>query len=240
MMRLCFMFVFFHGVVGEVELLNNNGENVTLHTGINKTHNDVMLWYFNDILIAMINRDNITSRLYDGKDGIFRERLEVDYKTGSLTIKDVKTEHTGRFEADFISDDSGKSQSLNNKNAKTKHNKSAIIRKSSPRGKIIKTFIVTISDTNMEARKEDEQVFENELGLSSGTLAGICTVLFVAVLLVILAVVRSKNYQRQKTNNRKRVMEKKTAEGFCKMMRKKSVQRTTVPSENSVSSVLSA
>ncbi|KAI2646243.1 Erythroid membrane-associated protein [Labeo rohita] len=47
--------------------------------------------------------DNHTS-YYDGDDGRFRGRLELDSKTGSLTITDLETKHTGEFRLKIISD----------------------------------------------------------------------------------------------------------------------------------------
>ncbi|XDV23955.1 hypothetical protein PO909_028286 [Leuciscus waleckii] len=98
-----------------------------------------MLWYFNDILIAQINGEAGKSCLYDGEDGRFRDRLEVDYKTGSLTITNIRSEHAGRYEANFIqSKSSGTSESLN-RNSKCDSTK--IIRKMSNIGDTIKIFI---------------------------------------------------------------------------------------------------
>uniref|UniRef100_A0A671LWW2 Immunoglobulin domain-containing protein n=1 Tax=Sinocyclocheilus anshuiensis TaxID=1608454 RepID=A0A671LWW2_9TELE len=104
----------FPGVFGEDVVTVKEGDTVTLHTDINKKEHDKMLWYFEDTRIALINGHPNTSCLYDGEDGRFRDRLEVDYKTGSLIITDITTEHAGRYEAEIIrSESSGKRQSLN-------------------------------------------------------------------------------------------------------------------------------
>uniref|UniRef100_A0A8C1LEX3 SLAM family member 9-like n=1 Tax=Cyprinus carpio TaxID=7962 RepID=A0A8C1LEX3_CYPCA len=90
------------------------GDSVTLNTDIIKKEHDKLLWYFEDTRIALINGHPNTSCLYDGEDGRFRDRLKVDYETGSLIITDITTEHTGRYEAEIIrSESSGKRQSLN-------------------------------------------------------------------------------------------------------------------------------
>uniref|UniRef100_A0A672LB75 Immunoglobulin domain-containing protein n=1 Tax=Sinocyclocheilus grahami TaxID=75366 RepID=A0A672LB75_SINGR len=108
-----YIFVF-PGVFGEDVVTVMEGDTVTLHTDINKKEHDKMLWYFEDTRIALINGHPNTSCLYDGEGGRFRGRLEVDYKTGSLIITNITTEHAGRYEAEIIrSESSGKSQSLN-------------------------------------------------------------------------------------------------------------------------------
>jgi len=121
-----------------------DGDSVTLHTGVTKKQHDKMLWYFNDTRIALINGHPDTSCLYDGEDGRFRGRVEVDYKTGSLTITNIRSEHTGRYEAELIRSESlGKRQSLN-RNRKCDSTK--ITKKfSSSHDDTIKTFSVIIS-----------------------------------------------------------------------------------------------
>uniref|UniRef100_A0A8C2CFH7 Immunoglobulin domain-containing protein n=1 Tax=Cyprinus carpio TaxID=7962 RepID=A0A8C2CFH7_CYPCA len=116
------------------------GHNVTLSTGVTKQQRDKMLWYFNDTLIALINGDPSKSCLYYGEGEIFRDRLDVDYETGSLIITDITTQHAGRYEANFIqSKSTGTSQSLN-RNSKCDGTK--ITRKMSNIGETIKTLSV--------------------------------------------------------------------------------------------------
>ncbi|XDV23961.1 hypothetical protein PO909_028288, partial [Leuciscus waleckii] len=95
--RVLTLFVFLvDGVLGdasELNLVSMEGKSVPLNTGVNKQKRDKMLWYFNDILIAQINGEAGKSCLYDGEDGRFRDRLEVDYETGSLTITNIRSEH---------------------------------------------------------------------------------------------------------------------------------------------------
>ncbi|XP_056109124.1 uncharacterized protein LOC130086918 [Rhinichthys klamathensis goyatoka] len=163
--RVLTLFVFFvDGVVGDssgLTLLSvMEGRPVTLNTGVTKQQRDKMLWYFNDTLIALINGDPSTSCLYDGEDGRFRDRVKVDYETGSLTIRDIRSEHAGRYEANFIqSKSSGTSQSLN-RNSKCDSTK--ITRKMSNIGDTIKTFIVSISPSLSVPDKIDEELDETE------------------------------------------------------------------------------
>ncbi|XP_056109118.1 uncharacterized protein LOC130086913 [Rhinichthys klamathensis goyatoka] len=119
------------------------GDSVTLNTGVTKQQHDKMLWYFEDTLIALIN-DPDTSCLYDGEDGRFRGRVKVDYETGSLTITNITSEHTGRYEAEIIRRESpGTSQSFN-RNPKCDSTK--ITRKiRTTRDDTIKTFSLIVS-----------------------------------------------------------------------------------------------
>ncbi|KTF71720.1 hypothetical protein cypCar_00046371 [Cyprinus carpio] len=106
----------------------------------------MMLWYFNNIRIALIN-DPTTSCLYDGVGGTFSDRLKVDYETGSLTITETRPEHAGRYEAEIIRrDGSGKSESLNRP---SKCDSTRITQKTNNLGETIKTFQVTVSDSGL-------------------------------------------------------------------------------------------
>ncbi len=77
------------------------GDYVTLNTGVTKIHeDDDVFWNYRDenSLIAKINRDIKMSSIYDDVlDGRFRDRLKLDNQTGSLTITDMRTEHTGVY-----------------------------------------------------------------------------------------------------------------------------------------------
>ncbi len=85
--------------------------------------------------------------MYYGEGGMFRDRLKVDYATGSLTVKNIRLEHTGRYEANFIqSKSSGTSQSLN-RNSKCDGTK--IIKKIINIGDTIKTFSVSVTGKSL-------------------------------------------------------------------------------------------
>lgn len=138
-------------MVGDTSGLNflpvMEGDLVTLNTGVTKQERDKMLWYFEDTLIALINGEPSKSCLYDGEDGRFRGRLEVDYKTGSLNITNIRPEHAGHFEAKFIQSKSlGTSQSLN-RNSKCDSTK--IIRKTSNMGETVQTFSVSVTGESL-------------------------------------------------------------------------------------------
>ncbi|XP_067266349.1 uncharacterized protein [Chanodichthys erythropterus] len=76
------------------------GDSVTLNSDLTEMKDDdVIQWRFGNTLIAEINKrvDRIT--VYDDVlDGRFRDRLKLDNQTGSLTITNITTEHTGDYE----------------------------------------------------------------------------------------------------------------------------------------------
>ncbi|XP_016326157.1 uncharacterized protein LOC107676150 [Sinocyclocheilus anshuiensis] len=124
------------------------GDPVTLSTGVTKQQHDTMRWYFNNTLIAQINGDPSNSCSYDGEGGRFKDRLKVDFETGSLIITNIKPEHAGRYEAQIIrSNSTGTSQRLKRKPI---CNSTKIIPKSNL-GDAIKEFNVTVSETESVA-----------------------------------------------------------------------------------------
>uniref|UniRef100_A0A9J7YAH5 Immunoglobulin domain-containing protein n=1 Tax=Cyprinus carpio carpio TaxID=630221 RepID=A0A9J7YAH5_CYPCA len=79
------------------------GDSVTLHSGLTGIQtDDVLQWRFGPqgTLIAQINRARKIST-YDGPDGRFRHSLQLDYMTGSLTIKNIGIRHSGLYEVDI-------------------------------------------------------------------------------------------------------------------------------------------
>ncbi|XP_052445379.1 uncharacterized protein LOC127987121 [Carassius gibelio] len=158
------------------------GDCVTLTTNVTKQqHDNMMRWYFNDTLIALINGDPSTSCLYDGVGGMFRDRLKVDYETGSLNITNITTQHTGRYEAAIIrSESSGKSESLNRS---PKCNRTNIINKSSNRGDIIQSINLTVNGSGLSPDVPDSCLSPAVpgSGLSPAVVAGICVVLLLTV-----------------------------------------------------------
>uniref|UniRef100_A0A8C2FUU7 Immunoglobulin domain-containing protein n=1 Tax=Cyprinus carpio TaxID=7962 RepID=A0A8C2FUU7_CYPCA len=88
------------GVFGEsVSVME--GDSVTLSTDDTKKHEDYILWRFGAerSLIAQIRKeDGIFSTYNDVLDGRFRDRLKLYDQSGSLTITDITTEHTGVYQ----------------------------------------------------------------------------------------------------------------------------------------------
>lgn len=82
------------------------GSSETLHTETELQKHDLILWRFGaeGSLIAKADTEDNHTSYYDGDDGRFKGRLEMDSETGSLTITDLETEHTGEFRLKIISD----------------------------------------------------------------------------------------------------------------------------------------
>ncbi|XDV23656.1 hypothetical protein PO909_028142 [Leuciscus waleckii] len=73
------------------------GESVTLDTRVIKSPNDLMMWHFNDTLIAEITRDPNKSCTDDQCEERFRDRLKLDHQTGSVTITNITNTHSGLY-----------------------------------------------------------------------------------------------------------------------------------------------
>ncbi|XP_056109089.1 uncharacterized protein LOC130086893 [Rhinichthys klamathensis goyatoka] len=85
------------------------GDSVTLNSGTIIQRDDVIEWRFGDLnsLIAENNRKTGNFSTSDGPDGRFRERLQLDYWTGSLTIMNIGTKNSGFYEAGIRKSSSG-------------------------------------------------------------------------------------------------------------------------------------
>ncbi|XP_073699504.1 uncharacterized protein [Garra rufa] len=79
------------------EMQSKEGESVTLDPGETKNPNDVMMWYFNEILITEIIGDPSQICTDDPCKERFRDRLKLDNQTGSLTIMNTRTTDAGLY-----------------------------------------------------------------------------------------------------------------------------------------------
>ncbi|XP_073793328.1 cell adhesion molecule CEACAM3 isoform X2 [Danio rerio] len=77
-------------------------ENVTLKTKTKLLEGDEIQWWFSNenFLIAEIIEG--IGETYDGLDGRFSDILELDKKTGSLNIKNIRRKHTGDYRLKII------------------------------------------------------------------------------------------------------------------------------------------
>ncbi|XDV23578.1 hypothetical protein PO909_028103 [Leuciscus waleckii] len=82
------------------------GDSVTLNTDVTEIHEEYnnMLWRYGakKKVIAEISRNYGIFYTYDDvPDGRFRDRLKLDNQTGSLTITNTRTEHTGVYQLEI-------------------------------------------------------------------------------------------------------------------------------------------
>lgn len=76
------------------------GDSVTLHTNLTEIlDGDTILWMFGpkESLISQIGRKNSFTSFFVTEDVEFRGRLQVDQKSGSLTIRNTRIKHSGRY-----------------------------------------------------------------------------------------------------------------------------------------------
>nr|XP_699953.2 uncharacterized protein si:ch211-274k16.9 [Danio rerio] len=83
-----------------VSLSVMKGDSVNLCTGVQTNQQEDVTWYFNGIHIAQINGDVSFSctdvQCNEGTEK-FRDRLKLDVQTGSLTIMNINTTHSGKY-----------------------------------------------------------------------------------------------------------------------------------------------
>uniref|UniRef100_A0A8C2KWR0 Immunoglobulin domain-containing protein n=1 Tax=Cyprinus carpio TaxID=7962 RepID=A0A8C2KWR0_CYPCA len=73
------------------------GDTVTLHTDVEMNQRDRMFWIFGDSRLAIINGDKHKICTDDECKERFKDRLEVNNQTGSLTIRDITIRHSGVY-----------------------------------------------------------------------------------------------------------------------------------------------
>ncbi|XP_026053234.1 uncharacterized protein LOC113039545 [Carassius auratus] len=108
------LFVFFvpdflSVITERVTVSVTEGDSVSLHTNVTTTQQEEILWYFNDTRIAQITGDlsKICTDVQcnEGTER-FRDRLNLEKQTGSLTIADINTADTGVYQLKIFSSSS--------------------------------------------------------------------------------------------------------------------------------------
>ncbi|XP_048042255.1 uncharacterized protein LOC125265801 [Megalobrama amblycephala] len=79
------------------------GNHLTLNPDTEVQRDDVKMWMFGDqdSLIALMSRSS--RETFDGPDGRFRGTLKLDKKTGSVTITNIKSKHSGCYKLQISS-----------------------------------------------------------------------------------------------------------------------------------------
>ncbi|XP_051763477.1 CD48 antigen-like isoform X2 [Ctenopharyngodon idella] len=107
--HLCALILFvLSGVFGveidEVKSVSvTEGDSVTLQTNVTEVQrDDLILWMFGprEARIAELYKQDID--MFNSKK-IFSDRLQMDSQTGSLTIRNIRSEHTGLYKLQIIS-----------------------------------------------------------------------------------------------------------------------------------------
>ncbi|XP_039538604.1 uncharacterized protein LOC120486570 isoform X2 [Pimephales promelas] len=91
----------FNVTVSGAEVFLEEGDSVTLHTGVKTNQQDRAKWYFNNTIIAQINGDlskSCTDVQCNKDNERFRDRLKLDHQTGSLTITNTRNTDSGEYQ----------------------------------------------------------------------------------------------------------------------------------------------
>lgn len=95
-----FVFAVVEKTDGVKSLSVMEGDSVSLQKDSTELQrDDLIVWRFGDkgLLLAKIDVET-NETLLNADDERFRNKLKLDYQTGSLTIKNARTEHTGLYE----------------------------------------------------------------------------------------------------------------------------------------------
>ncbi len=99
------VFMYFFAVTNEARMiLGKEGKNVTLKPDTETQRDDLILWMFGDQdnLIAQLTGET-KETTYADADERFRDRLQLDKNTGSLTIKNMTSKHSGAYKLQIVS-----------------------------------------------------------------------------------------------------------------------------------------
>ncbi|XP_067252695.1 uncharacterized protein [Chanodichthys erythropterus] len=112
------LFLLDNGVSGvdSVGVSVNEGDSVTLNTGVQTKQQEEIKWYFNSTRIAQISGDlSFICTDVQCKDGDerFRDRLKLDHQTGSLTIMNITNTDSGVYDLKIIFSSSSSDKAFN-------------------------------------------------------------------------------------------------------------------------------
>ncbi|XP_043078732.1 uncharacterized protein LOC122327433 isoform X2 [Puntigrus tetrazona] len=80
------------------------GDPVTLNTNFTEIkRDDTVLWMFGDDNTIIAKMKEAAGIFSDNDDERFRDRLKLDRQTGSLTITNIRTQHTGLYQLKVMS-----------------------------------------------------------------------------------------------------------------------------------------
>uniref|UniRef100_A0A8C1PIW5 Immunoglobulin domain-containing protein n=1 Tax=Cyprinus carpio TaxID=7962 RepID=A0A8C1PIW5_CYPCA len=92
-----------------VSLFVMEGDSVTLHTDVSKPQQERIKWYFNDTCVAEMNGDLSkiceNDQCHDDKESL-RDGISLDHQTGSLTITNIRTTHSGVYKLQIMNNSS--------------------------------------------------------------------------------------------------------------------------------------
>ncbi len=100
-------FLFLCAAVTVVMISVMEGQSVTLYPDTEVQKDDLILWMFGDENNLIAQMTGKTRETYEGTDGIFRDRLKLDKRTGSLTIRNMRTELSGLYKLQTSSSSKG-------------------------------------------------------------------------------------------------------------------------------------
>ncbi|XP_056304207.1 uncharacterized protein si:dkey-182g1.3 [Danio aesculapii] len=101
MIFLSVCFLLLRGAFGAEETVSvMEGDSVTLQTNLTEILNtDTLLWAFGakEIAVSQITRKDDLTSIYITEDERFNDRVLVDQKTGSITIRNIRIKHFGKY-----------------------------------------------------------------------------------------------------------------------------------------------
>ncbi len=109
MTKMSALFEYVSGVFGaDTDVMKSvsvlEGDSVTLNTDVKVLRDDMILWTFgpqNTRIAEIFKRDQI-HLIFVSNDGRFRDKLQLNNQTGSLTFRNIGSEHTGLYKLTVI------------------------------------------------------------------------------------------------------------------------------------------